>query len=91
VQAARSEVEGVTVVSYQEHWVPWPISWSAVWVGALAALATTSIIGLAGIALGAHELGPARRIVHWREFGLAALIFAVFGAFLAFYGYSVCL
>jgi len=60
-------------------------------VGALAALATTSIIGLAGIALGAHELGPARRIVHWREFGLAALIFAVFGAFLAFYGYSVCL
>jgi hypothetical protein len=91
MQVARSEVEGVTVVSYQEHWVPWPISWSAVWVGALAALATTLIIGLAGITLGAHELGPARRIVHWREFGLAALIFAVFGAFLAFYGYSVCL
>ncbi len=84
MQVARSEVEGVTVVSYQEHWVPWPISWSAVWVGALAALATTLIIGLAGIALGAHELGPARRIIHWREFGLAALIFAVFGAFLAF-------
>jgi hypothetical protein len=30
MQVARSEVEGVTVVSYQEHWVPWPISWSAV-------------------------------------------------------------
>jgi hypothetical protein len=41
MQTARSEVEGVTVVSYQEHGVPWPISRSAVWVGALAALAMT--------------------------------------------------
>jgi hypothetical protein len=84
METTRREVEDVTVVSYQERWVPWPISWSAIWVGALAALVTALIIGLAGIALGAHQLGPARRIVHWREFGFAALIFSVFGGFLAF-------
>jgi hypothetical protein len=84
MQTAGGEVESVTVVNYLEHWVPWPISWSAVWVGALAALALTLIIGLVGIALGAHELVPGRRIVHWREFGVGALVFSVFGAFLAF-------
>src|SRR5205807_6211949 len=40
----------------------WPINWSAIWVGTLAALAVALIISLIGAALGAHQLGPAGRI-----------------------------
>jgi len=32
-----------------ENWRPWPI-WSAVWIGALAAIAVGLIIGLIGFA-----------------------------------------
>jgi hypothetical protein len=42
---------------------------SAVWVGALTALAAALIIGLIGVALGAHELVPPRRVVRVRDFG----------------------
>jgi hypothetical protein len=76
-------VEEVTVMA-DERWVEWPIPWSAIWVGALAALAMALIFGLAGVALGAHQLGPAQRIVKWSNFGLGALVFSVFGAFLSF-------
>jgi hypothetical protein len=64
--------------------VSWPVFWSAVWVGSLSALAVALIFGLVGIALGAHQLGPGQRILKWSEFRLGALIFSVFGAFLAF-------
>jgi hypothetical protein len=55
-----------------------------VWTGTLAAMATALIIGLAAIALGAHQVGPGQRIVRWSEFGLGALIFSVGGAFASF-------
>lgn len=71
--------EEVTVVPGTRYW---PVSWSAIWVGALAALATALLFGLAGTALGAHELG--QRVVTWRDFGLGALIFSVMGSFFAF-------
>jgi hypothetical protein len=67
-----------------ERWVEWRVYWSAVWVGALAALATALVIGLVGVAVGAHQIGPAHRIVTWKEYRLAALIFSVFGGFLSF-------
>jgi hypothetical protein len=60
----------------------WPVYWSAVWVGALSAIAVALVIGLVGIAVGAHHLGP--RTGARGDFGLGALIFSVFGAFLAF-------
>jgi hypothetical protein len=60
----------------------WPIAWSAVWVGALAALAMALIFGLVGIAIGAHSVGV--RLTHARELGLGALIFSVCGAFFSF-------
>jgi hypothetical protein len=60
----------------------WPVDWSAVWVGALSAVVVGLIIALIGVAVGAHT--AASRIVHWNEFGLGALIFAVAGAFLSF-------
>jgi hypothetical protein len=61
----------------------WPVDWSALWVGALSALAVSLVIALIGVALGAHRTGTAARIVRWREFGLGTLIFSVFGAFLS--------
>jgi hypothetical protein len=71
----------VDVPRTEEVWRPWPVSWSGVWVGTLAALV---VIGLIGVALGAHVVGPSSRILSWREFGLWALIISVCGAFFSF-------
>ena len=62
----------------------WPINWSSIWVGALAALGTALIFGLVGIAVGAHQVGPGGRAPSSNTLGVAALIFAVFGAFISF-------
>ena len=59
----------------------WPVSWSAVFVGALTALALGLIIGLVGLALGANE--PAQ-YVDWKKLHLIGLIFSVGGAFFAY-------
>lgn len=63
------------------EWHSWPVSWSAIWVGALAALAAGLIIGLAGTALGAYENA---HIVSWRKFQFWTLVFSVCGAFFSF-------
>jgi hypothetical protein len=60
---------------------PWPISWSAVWVGALAALTIGLLIGLIGFAVGAHE---ASRAATWKNVKLITIVFSVAGAFFAF-------
>src|SRR6266850_7818243 len=67
-----------------EKWVHWPVNWTAVWVGALAALVAVLIFGLIGVALGAHLLGPEHRVVDLKKLGIGALIFSVFSAFFAF-------
>ena len=65
-----------------DNWRPWPI-WSAIWVGALSALAVGLIIGLIGYAIGAHQLaGP--RVTTWKNVRLITTIFNVGGAFFAF-------
>ena len=61
--------------------VSWPVNWSAVWVGALAALAVGLILGLAGTAVGAYQ---ELHIVSWRKFHMLSLVFSVCGAFFAF-------
>jgi hypothetical protein len=66
-----------------DSWAHWPVYWSGIWVGALAALATALIFGLAAIAVGAHQMAPTIRIVRWGDVGLGTLIFAVAGAFFA--------
>lgn len=68
----------------EERWMRWPVYWSAIWVGALAALGVALLFGLAGIALGAHQVGPAVRVTRWSDIGLGALIFSVVGAFFSF-------
>lgn len=81
----RVRVEEVTTVSYgaaREAFFPWPLAWSAVWVGTLSAVALALIFGLVAIAVGAHRVG--QPFGTWREVGFLALIFSVFGSFLAF-------
>jgi hypothetical protein len=73
-----------TVVRTHLAGVPWPVYWSSVWVGVLAALATALLFGLAGMALGAHQVGPARQGLSWNDLGVGALILGVLGAFLSF-------
>ena len=75
--------EAAAEIEY-ERWVHWPVNWSAVWVGALAALVAVLVFGLIGIAVGAHLLGPEHRVVDLKKLGMGALIFSVFSAFVAF-------
>lgn len=63
-------------------WDAWPVSWSAVWTGALAALATALMFGLIGRALGAHQ--AADGTVGGDTFGWLALLFGVLGSFFSF-------
>jgi MFS family permease len=63
-------------------WRPWLV-WSAVWVGALSALAVGLIIGLIGYAIGAHQL-TAPRTMTFHNVRLITTIFSVGGAFFAF-------
>jgi hypothetical protein len=63
------------------EWVVWPIAWSAVWVGALTALAVGLLIGLVGLAIGANE---ASEYVDWKKVHLIGLVFSVGGAFFAY-------
>ena len=63
------------------EWVVWPIAWSAVWVGALTAMAVGTLIGLIGYAVGANE---ASQYVDWKKLHLIGLIFSVGGAFFSY-------
>jgi hypothetical protein len=67
--------------SNESEWIRWPVAWTAIWVGALTALAVGLIIGLLGFALGANEVA---RTVDWGKLRLISAIFAVGGAFFAF-------
>jgi hypothetical protein len=81
----RMRVEEITTVTYgheREVFAPWPVAWSAVWVGALAAGALALIFGLVGVAIGAHRVG--QPFTSWREVTLLALVVSVLGSFLAF-------
>jgi hypothetical protein len=60
----------------------WPLSWSAVWVGTLAAIALALIFGLVGIAVGAHRVG--QPLGAWHDMSFLALTWSVFGAFISF-------
>ena len=51
---------------------PWTVHWSGVWIGALVALAMGLVLGLAGIAVDAHQTGVNAHITKWSDVGLAA-------------------
>jgi len=79
---ARLEVEEVVAIEPDDGFLPWYVSWSGVFVGALSALALLLVFGLLGIAVGAHQIG--QRFASWHEFRLITLVFSVFGSFLSF-------
>ena len=81
MSVAHIEVEEIDM-QLARSGASWPLYWSAVFVGGLSALALTLVFGLTAIAIGATQTG--QRITTWHEFGFAALVFAVFGAFLSF-------
>jgi hypothetical protein len=62
----------------------WPINWSAIWVGVLSALAIALIVSMVAAAVGAHQIGPAGKIVKLGDVGLGALFFGIVGAFFSF-------
>ncbi len=80
MDSRQNEVGGLAP---PERWTAWPVYWSAVWVGALAALATALVIGLIGVAVGAQVV-KGEPWVDLRKVTLGALVFSVVGAFLAF-------
>jgi hypothetical protein len=60
----------------------WPVYWSAIWVGALAAVAVALIFGLIGTAIGAHQVG--KKVVNLHDLSFWGLVFSVAGAFFSF-------
>ena len=82
--ATGMRVEEVTTVTYGEgaSITPWPVSWSAVWIGTLSAIALALIFGLIGTAVGAHRAGHS--FATWKDMGFWGLFWTVFAAFLSF-------
>jgi hypothetical protein len=66
---------------HETSWRSWPVAWSAVWVGTLAALALALLIGLIGFAVGAHEV---TRFVDWKKVRFTSVVFSIGGAFFSF-------
>ena len=62
-------------------WVSWNVQWSAVWVGALAAIAAALIFGLLGTAIGATSL---QKLSSWHTISRLDVVMAVCSAFFSF-------
>jgi len=77
----RSIEQDTPAVSEREIWQPWPVSWTAVWVGALAAIALAFVFGLIGVAVGAHKLGMTGQITKVTR---DAVVLGVLGSFFSF-------
>ena len=65
-------------------WTMWQLNWSAILIGALAAIVAVVLFGLIGTAIGAHKTGVEGRITAWSGVGFAGLVWAVISSFFAF-------
>jgi len=74
----------IAMETHYEEGTHWPVNWSAVWSGALASIAVILVLGLIGIAIGAHLLTPEHRVVDLKKMGFGTLAFSVCSSFLAF-------
>jgi hypothetical protein len=61
----------------------WPVYLSAVWIGALGAIAVSMVIGLFAVAVGAYDVGVGGRFGP-EDLGVGDLVAAVCGAFFSF-------
>jgi len=59
----------------------WPVNWSGVFVGSLAALAVALVLGLAAIATGAHMVERGEHVVSWNKVHFGGIVWTVCGAF----------
>lgn len=64
-----------------ETWVAWTVNWSAVWVGALASLVMSVILGLLGTAIGAASVA---KLTSWHSVALIEVIVVICGAFFSY-------
>ena len=82
--ATRVDVGIVEVpVAYSRTSAAWPVYWSAVFVGALSAIAIMTVIGLLSVAFGAYDVGAGGRFGP-EALGVGDLVAAVCGAFFSF-------
>jgi hypothetical protein len=81
MSTGRIAVEDVEPATCGRTSTRWPVFWSAVWVGALSAIALVLVIGLIGMSIGANQAG---HHLGTRTFGFGSLVFSVFGAFISF-------
>jgi hypothetical protein len=63
-----------------ETWRPWSVNWSAIWVGALAALTASLLFGLLGTAAGAS----AEKLTSWHTVARLDVAMTVCAAFFAY-------
>ncbi len=61
----------------------WPVAWSAIWVGALAAIVMTVLLSLIGVAVGAHQLTQGQ-LPTLRGARLGSVVVTVVAAFFSF-------
>jgi hypothetical protein len=62
----------------------WPVNWSGVFVGALAALAVGLVIGVVAIAVGAHVFDANSRVIDLKKLTWTAVGIGVCGTFFSF-------
>jgi hypothetical protein len=73
-----------SVLTENEKQVAWPVSWSAIFTGALSSFAAMTVFGLAGAATGITALSSVKNFSGWKSLSLIDTAFAIFGAFIAF-------
>ena len=79
--ATRMDV-AVVEVPVTERGGAWPVSWSAIWVGALGATTATLIGGLLAVAFRAYDVHPGNAVGP-EDLGIGELIASVCIAFFA--------
>ena len=70
-----------TRIEVRREWAGWPVNWSAVWVGALAALAAAIVFGLLSTAVGAQAV---KSITSWKTISRVDVALTIAAAFFAF-------
>jgi len=79
-----TKADEVAAELVHETWNAWPVSWTAIIVGSLAAMAALLVFGLIGTAVGAYAMEPGQRWVDLKKIAIGALIFSVAAAFFSF-------
>lgn len=75
--------EGGTVVR-DDSWTAWPVYWTPVIVGALAAVVAVVLFGVIGTAVGSWRAGNEGRVTDFSGIGRVAVAYAIFTSFFAF-------